>query len=726
MKHPTFAICALALLIQNAWTQEAKPVAIAQRLEPGVEAQTATIVISASRGVAQKAKDTPVSIDVIEADSIQTGQLQVNISETLARVPGLVAQNRQNYAQDIQISSRGFGARSAFGVRGLRLYADGIPATGPDGQGQVSHFDLASASRIEVLRGPFSALYGNSSGGVISIFTADGGAKNNFELSTAMGSFGTHRTGIQMSGTQGKAQYNLSAGFFDTGGYRDHSAAKRQNFNGKVKINLNDDTQLSFVVNKVDMPDVQDPLGLNRADMEANPRQVISDAYKYNTRKSVAQSQAGMVLDHRIDGDLKLLLTTYVGERATQQFQSIPSTTQNIITTPTSPGGVIDLKRSYQGIDLRMIQKSRLLDQPLTVTYGLSTDRLHEGRKGYQNYTGPAATPTATGIQGPLRRDEENTVRSMDQYVQAEWALAERWSLSAGLRHSRVSFDSKDNYITGTNGNDSGGVSYQANSPALGLVFHATESTNLYASAGKGFETPTLNELAYRAGTAGLNFGLQAASSNQWEVGVKSALSQDWRINTALFEARTSNEITVLSNSGGRAVYQNVGSTKRNGLEVALDGRLSPTWSTHVAATYLNARYANDFMTCSGTPCATANVPVTSGNQLPGIAKTSLFADLRWQPKDKSLETALEWRRVGKIYVNDTNSDTAPQVSLLNARVSFLQKMGDWSIKEFVRIDNLTRRIYAGSVIVNEGNSRFFEPAPGRNWIIGVSAAHSF
>jgi iron complex outermembrane receptor protein len=578
---------------------------------------------------------------------------------------------------------------------------------------------LASASRIEVLRGPFSSLYGNSSGGVISIFTADGGVKNNVELSTAMGSYGTHRTGVQMSGTEGKVQYNLSAGLFDTGGYRDHSAAKRQNFNGKFKVNVSDDTKISFVINSVAMPDVQDPLGLTRAEMEANPRQATGVAYTYNTRKSVEQTQAGVVLDHRIDSDLKLLLTAYTGQRATQQFQSIPSTTQ---TAATSPGGVIDLKRSYQGVDLRMIQKARLLDKPLTLTYGLSTDRLSEGRKGFQNFVG-----TTLGVQGALRRDEDNLVRSMDQYVQAEWFLADRWSLSAGLRHSRVNFDSQDKYIVTGNGNDSGSVSYQANSPALGIVFHATDVTNFYASVGKGFETPTLNELAYRvSGGTGLNFNLNSSTSNHWELGMKSQLAPGWRLNTAYFQAKTANEITIAANTGGRASYQNVGSTKRDGLEAALDGRFSETWTTHLAATYLNAVYASDFLTCTTTSCTTPNVAVSTGNRLPGIARASLFADLRWQAKDKRMETALEWRYMSQIYVNDTNTDSAPQVSLFNARVSLLQKMGDWSIKEFVRIDNLTRRVYAGSVIVNEGNSRFFEPAPGRNWVIGVSAAQMF
>ncbi|MDB5945210.1 MAG: putative outer membrane protein precursorTonB-dependent, partial [Ramlibacter sp.] len=260
------------------------------------------VVISVTRGVEQRAFDTPASVDVIDASAIRNGGLQVNLSESLARVPGIVALNRQNYAQDIQISSRGFGARSTFGVRGLRLYVDGIPASGPDGQGQVSHFDLASASRIEVLRGPFTALYGNSSGGVISMFTADGGPQTIGEISTAFGSDGVERVGARMSGQQGKLQYNLSASRFETDGSREHSAAQRTGFNGKVKYTLDDDTRWTWVLNSVRMPDVQDPLGLTRQELQADPRRATPLALTFNTRKSIDQTQGGVVLDHRFGG----------------------------------------------------------------------------------------------------------------------------------------------------------------------------------------------------------------------------------------------------------------------------------------------------------------------------------------------------------------------------------------------------------------------------------------
>lgn len=685
-----------------------------------VQAQTLPpVTVSVTRGVEQSPFDTPASVDVIDAQTLQSGQLQVNLSESLVRVPGLVVQNRQNYAQDLQISSRGFGARSTFGVRGLRLYADGIPASGPDGQGQVSHFDLSSAERIEVLRGPFSALYGNSSGGVISIFTADGGPDTVADVSTAFGSDGVRRVGLKLSGQQGAWQYNFSAARFDTDGWRDHSAARRESFNGKFKYNLSEDTKLTFVLNSVSMPDVQDPLGLTRAEMEANPRQATPVAYTFDTRKSVDQSQAGATLEHRFNAQQSVQLTAYTGERETRQYQAIPVATQ---TPPTHPGGVIDLKRRYRGLDARWINKAQLQGRPFTLTAGLSADQAKEARRGFQNFSGPSL-----GVEGALRRDESNQVRSFDQYVQGEWAFAERWSASAGLRHSRVSFESRDRYIVTGNGDDSGSLDYSATTPVAGLVFHATDKLNLYAAAGRGFETPTLNELAYRAsGGTGLNFGLRSASSRQWEIGAKAELAPQWRGTVAVFQARTKDEIVVLTNAGGRSVFQNAGATKRDGLEAALTGRFNEAWSMALVATYLDAKYKDGFLTCVAAPCTTPTTPIAAGNRIPGIPRASLFAEIAYRHRPWGLETALEVRHVGKVAVDDRNTDNAAAATTANLRVSFKQTAGRWSLGQFVRVDNLTGRRYSGSVIVNEANSRFFEPAPGRTWLAGVNASYLF
>ena len=536
---------------------------------PQVEGTLRPQVVTATPGISQSAFDTPASIDVIRGDTLRDSQLGINLSESLARVPGITALNRQNYAQDVQISSRGYGARATFGVRGLRLYTDGIPATAPDGQSQVSHFDLLSADRIEVLRGPFSALYGNSSGGVISLFTADGGPETVAEIGTAFGSYGTRRHNARLSGEQGAIQYNLSATRFDTDGFRDHSAARRTGFNGKVRYNASEDTRLSFILNSVEMPDTQDPLGLTRAEFEANPRQASPAALQFNTRKSVDQLQGGFILEHRLNAVHSFKFTGWSGSRETEQYQAIPVGTQTPIT---QPGGVIDLDRRYHGADAQWVMRTRAFDSPLAITFGLSADRMTEQRRGFQNFIGTGASQVL-GVQGALRRDEENRVRTFDQYVQGVWS-SERWSLTAGVRHSQVKFASSDRFIVGANGDDSGSATYSATTPVLGVVYHATEALNLYASAGRGFETPTFNELSYRPGGTGLNFDLRSAYSRQFEIGAKAELSQDWAVNAALFQARTTDELVVLTNAGGRSTFQNAGRTERR-LEAAPLGAAS-------------------------------------------------------------------------------------------------------------------------------------------------------
>src|SRR5450631_3872310 len=246
--------------------------------------ELAPIVVTATR-VAQSSADLPASIDLIDQHTIQSGQLQVNLSESLMTVPGVSAQNRQNYAQDLQLSVRGFGARSSFGVRGVRLYSDGIPGTMPDGQGQFSQFDLSSADHIEVLRGPFSALYGNSSGGVIAIFTQDAKPGYLIDGTALYGTFNTQRYALKTGG-EGAVNYVVDAAHFQTDGYRFHSDAERDNFNSKLRFAMSDASTLTVVANVVETPSVQDPLGLNRAQLAADPRQAGTGAVQFNTRKS--------------------------------------------------------------------------------------------------------------------------------------------------------------------------------------------------------------------------------------------------------------------------------------------------------------------------------------------------------------------------------------------------------------------------------------------------------
>lgn len=705
----------LAATAAAAWQAAAQTDAQAERtLRP--------IVVTPTPGVTQQAFDTPASVDVVTGEQVRNAQLQVNLSEPLVRVPGVVALNRQNYAQDLQISVRGFGARSTFGVRGIRLYSDGIPATMPDGQGQVSHFDLSSAGRLEVLRGPFSALYGNSSGGVISLFTADGQPGLQVEGGAAFGSDGVRRENARFAGEQGAWNWNVDATQFETDGFRDHSAAKRNGLNAKVRWQAAPATRVTFVANAVDMPGVQDPLGLTRAEYEANPQRATPAALQFDTRKSVNQQQLGAIVEHRIDEVHGLKLTTWGGRRATEQFQSIPTGVQAPIT---HPGGVIALDRDYRGVDGQWIARTRAWGGGLTFTAGLYADDLQEHRQGFQNFWGAAASPTAVGVMGVRRRDEDNRVRSFDQYAQALWE-GDRFSVTAGMRHSQVKFSSQDHFIAGANGDDSGAVKYSATTPVLGLVWHASDAMNLYASLGRGFETPTSNELSYRAdGQPGLNFGLQPAKSRQWELGVKAEPAGAWRVNAALFQARTSDEIVVATNAGGRSTFQNAAETLRRGFELAVAGGWSGAWSTYAALTWLDASYETGF-TCVSASCTAPDNQVAAGNRIPGIPRFTAYAELAWKHKPWGLETALELRHIGSMAVDDRNTDATSAASVFALRASLTQVRNRWTFREFVRVDNLADRTYVGSVIVNDANRRYFEPAPGRTWLLGANATYAF
>ncbi len=688
------------------------------------QAETATpvrtlppVVVTATRIEAQSF-DLPASVDRVDGAAIRDGRLQVNISESLGAVPGLQARNRQNYAQDVQISVRGFGARSTFGIRGVRLYVDDIPATLPDGQGQLSHVDLGSAQRIEVLRGPFSALYGNSSGGVIQVFTEEGEGRPKLSTSLAAGSDGIARGGLTLSGSSGAFGYLIDASAFKTDGYRAHSAAERRLANLKLTWKPDDASKLSWVVNSVSLPKAQDALGLSRAQFDADPRGVDASAIAFDTRKAVDQTQTGLVYERRLDGANTLRATAYSGRRDTAQFQSIPAATQ---ANPLHPGGVISLARDYGGADLRWTTRTTILDRPFTLIAGAAYDTLREHRLGNLNFIG-----TTLGVAGALRRDEINKVWNFDQYLQATWQVSARWNLNLGVRRSRVHFVSTDRYIVASNPDDSGGVVYAATSPVVGLMFKATDALHLYATYGRGFETPTLNELAYRPnGATGLNFALQPSRSENAEVGVKTRLARWGELNVALFESRTRDELVTLTNVGGRSTYQNASATRRRGLEAAWSIEIVESLRTQLAYTWLDARYTRPFATCTAAPCAVANVQIPAGNRIPGIARQALYASAGWTP-EFGLRGGVELRMLSRVYVNDTNSDAAAGYAIPSANIGYVVRHGAWELGSFARVDNLSGRRYAGSVIVNEGNARFFEPAPGATWTTGIQLATRF
>lgn len=669
-----------------------------------------SVVVSGSR-IEHNSFDLPAAVDVVDAARIGADQGKVNASEALAAVPGITVQNRQNYAQDLQISSRGFGARSAFGVRGIRLVADGIPASMPDGQGQAATFNLDRAERIEVLRGPLAVVYGNHAGGVIQLFTPDGKGRPSIEGGLVAGSNNTWKADVSAQGEVAGLGYVIDTSHFATDGYRDHSKADRDQSMVKLTYKPTEDGKLTLIANTFKQ-NAEDPQGQSWAGYQANPRSVAQPAIDYNTRKSIDHTQGGLTYEHRFDEQL-VQLSAYVGQRSTIQYQSIPRANQIVppAKNAISSGGIIDFDRDFAGGSARWIGRFQLAGGKLTTTVGVDYEQSTDDRRGYENFIG-----TTLGVKGALRRLEEDRVSSFDQYAQAEWQ-GERWTFSGGVRHSHVDFNVDDRYLS--NGNDSGSVSYDKTTPTVAAMYRLTPAVNLYASAARGFEAPTFNEMFYSSGGGTFNFGLKPSTSTHYEAGLKAFVGNDTRLDVAVFQIKTDNEMVVLSSSGGRTAYQNAGPTTRRGLEVALDSRWANNLSTRVAYTGLDASYDEAF---------TSNlVPVQAGSKLPGVPAQTLFGELAWKHPASGFHAAVEGIARSKVYVEDSNTkQAAPAYAIANVRFGIDRQYGDLNLRTFLRFDNIFDRQYVGSVIVGDGNNRFYEAAPGRTWLAGISARYAF
>ncbi|HFX7560805.1 TonB-dependent receptor family protein [Acinetobacter baumannii] len=656
---------------------------------------------------------TPASVFRIEAPQVDSSS-QVNLTEVVKGIPSLQIRNRENYAQDLQLSMRGFGARSTFGVRGIRLYVDGIPATMPDGQGQTSNIDLSSLDHVEVLTGPFSSLYGNSSGGTILTSTKEGQGKDSIELSYSGGSHDKSRAGLVLQGGAKGANepsYIISSSYFDTDGYREHSGAEKVLNNAKLSWNLDDGSKINWVTNYVKIH-ADDPQGLTHDQWNANPKQQVPFLKQFNVRKDIEQTQTGVTWSKPINDKNELYAMAYLGNRQVTQYQSIPKSTQD--ASINHAGGVIDFERNYYGADFRWTGKELLPNT--TVSIGVALDAMDEDRKGFENFNLVNGQPSY-GVKGNLRRDEDNTLWNIDPYLQASWQFLPTWRLDTGVRYSNVHYKSEDNYLS--NGDDSGKTDYDKVLPSVALSWQILPELMAYVSYAKGFETPTFTEMAYRPdGQSGFNFDLTASTSDTYETGLKSQ-NQLGDFTLAVFQTKTKDDIVSAGNSNGRSTFRNADKTLREGVEFAWNKKLWRDLIATASYSYLDATFDADI------PALGNIAQISSGNAIPGIAKNQAYASLAWQPSH-GLYGGVDVQYMDKVYVNDTNSDAAPSYSVTSANVGYAWVMGDWKVNSFARVDNLFDRNYAGSVIVNDGNSRYFEPADGRNWSAGLRVIKQF
>lgn len=707
-KKPIFALVA-AMLAPQAYADDAR--------------LTSPVVITATR-VEQNSFDLPMAIDVVDKKDIQDGQLQMTLSESLIRVPGITAQNRTNQSQDPQISSRGFGSRSSFGVRGVRVYVDGIPLTMPDGQGQPGIVDLSAIKSIEVMRGPFSALYGNSSGGVIQLFSEDAPKTPEIGSKIMFGSYDTRRQIMDAAGTVGNVEYLLNVSNFETDGYRQHSSGDKQAATAKFKIKVNEDTTLTSLINWFDQK-ANDPGGLKKLASVGEPSAfstptgvasaVLPD--KANARVTRSHKQIGFNLEHNLNQNNAINLMAFAGKRDNNQVLATN-------TSGTSSRASV-IARDFHGTDVRWDNKGTLASMPYTLSFGLNYGKSSDAR------TDTNITPSVS-----LNRDEDNIVDNFDQYAQGKLAITNKLDIHAGLRHTKVKLTVKDKYVPGDNkgptpnGINSGSVEYEKTNPVIGAVFKINPSLNLYANYGRGFETPTFIEAAWDAVNLGKpNLTLKPSVSQNYEVGAKAFIADNTQVNLSVFKITTDNEIVLRdTNAFNRSIFANADKTKRSGAELSIDSKFANNISTYFSYSLLNAEFASTFRstrTRSGSDIQETTV-VNAGNKIPGTYSNQIYAEVAWKYQPLGFSSALEGRYNSKVYVNDANDESAPSYKIANIRAGFEQNVGGWNFTEFVRVENIFDKDYIGSVRVNDGNSRFYEPAADRNYLLSVGATYKF
>jgi iron complex outermembrane recepter protein len=649
----------------------------------------------------------PGAVTVLSGDTLRDGQRQVNLSESLQRVPGVTVLDRGNYAQDLQVQSRGFGARSTFGIRGIHLVVDGIPSSSADGQGQAANFPLGALDRIEVLRGPLALQYGNAAGGAIVAYTdLETGGRSDFEVWA--GSDDSWRMAARLDGNSRDVarRWRIQASHFRTGGNRSHSAAERTLVHAVGEWSPYRGNRVRWVADALAQPWTDDPLGLTRAQWQSDPHGTDAAALRFDTRKRIDNHQAGLRWERDYAAGRAFWIGGHAIRREIVQFLSIPPIAQG---APTSSGGVIDLARQSWGADAG----HRWQGERGSVVVGVEASRLDEGRLGYENFVGPQL-----GVRGRLRRDEENRVGDREVFVVGDWRPSDAWTLLAAWRQARLSFASDDRYIAPGNGDDSGRFGFRESAVSLAIA-RAFGGGEWFAGIGRGFETPTVTELAYRPdGGPGFNRELRASRMRTAETGLR------WRgamaeASVAAYAIEADGEIVPASSAGGRTSFTNAGRTRREGLEASVAGTIGTAWSYALAVNSIRARFVDGYVLAVGSPGQQRIIP--AGNHIPGIPRADGFAELAWRDGSGRLRLALEARAVAAIATDDLNSDQAPGATRYALRGEWRATPASGGWRAFARIDNLLDRDYVGSVIVNDGNGRFFEPGGGRSVTVGLA-----
>ena len=658
---------------------------------PNVEQadEVSEIIVTATR-LDQAARSVPAAISVVSGDEIQHARQQLALDEALAKVPGVFFQNRYNFAQDLRIAIRGFGARSNFGVRGIKILVDGIPETLADGQSQVDSIDLASVRQVEVLRGPASALYGNAAGGVISIQSELGSAEPYADARIAVGDYGYRKYQVKTAGAAGRLDYLVSLSDLQIDGYREHSEAENTQLNSRFLFRLSDNTEVGWAISATDQPISNDPGGVTRAEAAANPRAARDRNVDFDAGEALDQQKLGISFKHAFPGGGELRARSYYLAR---DFRN---------RLPFTNGGIVALDRSFAGGGVSYTRGFGLGNIQHRVVAGIDHDRQRDDRQRFDNNS---------GIQGVLALDQLERVTSTGFFVQDEVTVSDRFAVTLGLRYDDIEFDVSDAFLA--DGDDSGTRSIDDVSPSIGFLYDVGARHALYGGIATAFETPTTTEFANPDGSGGFNPSLEPQKSTSYELGLRGGVFENTRYELVVFKIDVDDELIPfeIASSPDREFFANAGKSERRGIELSLSAAplprlnlaLSYTWSQFKFDTFIDGS-GNDF----------------SGNTIPGIPDTFVYADISYA-HESGFFAAVDALYTDDLFADNANAAKVHGATVANVRLGLQRTFDNLDIEPFVGINNVFDTDFTANVRINAFGARYFEPGPDRNVYGGVS-----
>ena len=652
--------------------------------QDAVESVLDEIVISATR-METTVRDAARSVSIVDQERIQNGTQQLALDEALAGIPGLYLQNRYNFAQDMRVSLRGFGARSSFGIRGIKIVVDGIPETLPDGQAGVDSIDLGSARRIEVLRGPSSSLYGNASGGVIAIETELGQEPPFVEANLAVGDLGYEKYQLKAGGKSDKIDYLVNVSTQELDGYREHSRSESTLLNTRLGIRLTEHDSLTVVFNHTDQPVADDPGGINEVQAAEDPSSARDRNLLFDGGEDLDQQRLGFVYERDRSSGTLTVRNYYVWRDFSNKL-------------PFQGGGSVDLDRYFYGLGAQFAFGD-MLPENIDVSIGFDIDRQNDDRKRFDNNE---------GVIGPMVFDQKEKVDGNGVYVQGHFKVSDTWSLSAGLRYDEISFDVADRYLA--DGDDSGSVNFDEISPSVGLTYDLGDGL-LFGTFSSSFETPTTTELANPDGSGGFNQTLDPQTAKSYELGYKFGRQQLY-YELAVFHIDLKDELTPfeLAASPGRTFYVNAGESGRTGVEAAMSWTGTSGFGIDASLTWSDFTF-DEFIDNNGNDF--------SGSRLPGLPEYFGYLGLRYETEN-GFTAAFDTNYSGSLFANNANSVKVPNYMVSSLRATYEFQNGDWLFRPYIGINNLFDENYNSNIRINAFGARYFEPAPDRNIYAGI------